>query len=147
MEPIEVPDLKGGRGVRIAAGCAHVWNGVTVRAVTLRCDSGKVLHDISHPQDALNIELEQVGGRVEWKHKDAGFVSHGGVEGARAVDQLRLVLAEVHVATVRAQVLLSLRYDFENFTTFRSESHQEKQVGTVLDEVVVAWSGAVERLR
>jgi NAD(P)H-dependent FMN reductase len=83
---------------------------------------------------------------AEWKHKAAGFVSYGGAGGARAVEQLRLVLAEVHVATVRAQVLLSLLHDFENFTTFKPEPHHEKHVGTVLDEVM-AWSGALERLR
>jgi NAD(P)H-dependent FMN reductase len=83
---------------------------------------------------------------AEWKHKSAGFVSYGGAGGARAVEQLRLVLAEVHVATVRAQVLLSLRSDFENFTTFKPEPHHEKHVGIVLDEVV-AWGGALKRLR
>src|SRR5437870_8041617 len=56
---------------------------------------------------------------AEWKDKAAGFVSYGGAGGARAVEQLRLVLAEVHVATVRAQVLLSMMTDFENFTTFK----------------------------
>jgi NAD(P)H-dependent FMN reductase len=51
---------------------------------------------------------------TEWKDKAAGFVSYGGAGGARAVEHLRLVLAEVHVATVRAQVLLSLADDFES---------------------------------
>jgi len=83
---------------------------------------------------------------AEWKHKAAGFVSYGGAGGARAVEQLRLVLAEVHVATVRTQVLLSLRDDFENYTTFKPEPRHEKQVGTMLDEVV-AWSGALKPLR
>src|SRR5207249_10807694 len=32
---------------------------------------------------------------AEWKDKAAGFVSYGGAGGARAVEQLRLVLAEV----------------------------------------------------
>ena len=32
---------------------------------------------------------------AEWNNKAAGFVSYGGVSGARAVEQLRLVLAEV----------------------------------------------------
>jgi len=82
---------------------------------------------------------------AEWKHKAAGFVSYGGAGGARAVEHLRLVLAEVHVATVRAQVLLSLRSDFEAFTRFKPEPHHEKHVGTVLDEVV-AWGGALKQL-
>ena len=42
-----------------------------------------------------------------------------GAGGARAVEHLRLVMAELMVATVRAQVPLSLHTDFENFTTFK----------------------------
>src|SRR5919112_1976797 len=53
---------------------------------------------------------------AEWNNKAAGFVSYGGVGGARAVEQLRLILAEVQIATVRNQVLLSLFTDFENFS-------------------------------
>src|SRR6059058_418996 len=83
---------------------------------------------------------------AEWKDKAAGFVSYGGAGGARAVEQLRLVLAEVHVATVRAQVLLSLMTDFENFTAFRPHVHHQKQLGTVLDQVI-AWGGALKQLR
>ena len=45
---------------------------------------------------------------AEWSNKAAGFVSYGGASGARAVEHLRLNLAEVQMATVRNQVLLSL---------------------------------------
>ena len=83
---------------------------------------------------------------AEWHHKAAGFVSYGGAGGARAVEQLRLVLAEVQIATVRAQVLLSLRTDFENYTTFKPEPHHEKSVTTMLDQVL-AWGGALKSLR
>jgi NAD(P)H-dependent FMN reductase len=83
---------------------------------------------------------------AEWKNKAAGFVSYGGAGGSRAVEQLRLVLAEVHVATVRAQVMLSLRSDFVNYTTLQPEPHHEKHLGIVLDEVV-AWGGALKPLR
>src|SRR5258707_5643626 len=44
---------------------------------------------------------------AEWNNKAAGFVSYGGAGGARAVEQLPLVLAEVQMATVRLQVLFS----------------------------------------
>ncbi|WP_306321525.1 MULTISPECIES: NADPH-dependent FMN reductase [unclassified Streptomyces] len=40
--------------------------------------------------------------RDEWKAKPVGFVSYGGVGGGlRAVEQLRLVFAELHCATIR----------------------------------------------
>jgi len=40
----------------------------------------------------------------EWNQKAAGFVSYGGAGGARAAEQLRLVMGELMVADVRAQV-------------------------------------------
>src|SRR5436853_2973356 len=47
----------------------------------------------------------------EWVNKAAGFVSYGGAGGARAVEHLRLVMAEVQIATMRNQVLLSMFTD------------------------------------
>lgn len=83
----------------------------------------------------------------EWNNKAAGFVSYGGhAGGARAVEHLRLILAEVMVATVRAQVLLSLLTDFENFRTFKPGPHREKELHAMLDQVI-AWGGALEGMR
>jgi NAD(P)H-dependent FMN reductase len=62
------------------------------------------------------------------------------------VENLRLVMAELQVATVRAQVGLSLFTDFQNFTVFTPAPTQEKAVNTMLDQVV-AWGGALRRLR
>lgn len=56
---------------------------------------------------------------VEWKNKSAGFVSYGSAGGARAVEQLRLVAAELQMADVRAQVMLSLFTDFEDMSVFK----------------------------
>jgi NAD(P)H-dependent FMN reductase len=82
----------------------------------------------------------------EWNNKVAGFVSYGSAGGVRAVEQLRLVMAELKVATVRAQVSLSLFADFENFSNFKPAPFQEKSANAMLDEVV-AWSGALKILR
>ena len=82
----------------------------------------------------------------EWNNKAAGFVSYGGAGGARAVEQLRLVLAEVQIATVRNQVLLSLFTEFENFSVFKPAARLEKSVDGVLDQVI-AWGGALKTLR
>src|SRR5881296_2462563 len=75
----------------------------------------------------------------EWVNKAAGFVSYGGAGGARAVEQLRLVLAEVQIATVRNQVLLSLFTDFENFSVFKPAPQHEKSVNAMLEQVT-AWA-------
>ncbi len=82
----------------------------------------------------------------EWNNKVAGSVSYGGSGGIRAVEQLRLVMAELYVATVRSQVQLSLFTDFENFTKFKPAPFQEKSANTMLDEVI-AWGGALKALR
>jgi NAD(P)H-dependent FMN reductase len=82
----------------------------------------------------------------EWNNKAAGFVSYGSAGGARSVEALRLVAAELQVATVRAQVMLSLATDFENYRTFKPAPHHEKKVETMLDQVV-AWAGALKTLR
>ena len=43
-------------------------------------------------------------GYVQWNNKPVGFVSYGGVAGARAVEQLRLVAIELQMAPIRNAV-------------------------------------------
>jgi NAD(P)H-dependent FMN reductase len=81
-------------------------------------------------------ELQQ-GGR---------FVGYGRAGEARAVEHLRLVMAEVQVATVRNQVMLSLRDDFENYSVFKPREFHEKTLGQVFDQVI-AWGRALRALR
>jgi NAD(P)H-dependent FMN reductase len=82
----------------------------------------------------------------EWNNKAAGFVGYGGASGTRAVENLRLVMGEMQVADVRAQVGLSLYTDFENFSVFKPGPQQEQTVNTMLDQVI-AWGGALKTLR
>lgn len=82
----------------------------------------------------------------EWNNKAAGFVGYGSASGVRAVENLRLVMGEIKVADVRAQVMLSIFTDFENFTTFKPHPQHEKAVHTMADEVI-AWGGALKPLR
>ena len=69
----------------------------------------------------------------------------------RSVEHLRLVMAELQVADVRAQVTLSLFTDFENFTKFRPAPYQkqpypEQALNTLIDQVR-AWGTALKTLR
>jgi NAD(P)H-dependent FMN reductase len=82
----------------------------------------------------------------EWTNKAAGFVGYGSAGGARAVESLRLVMAEVQIATVRAQVLLSLFADFQNFGVFKPAPLQSRALETMLDQLV-AWGAALKALR
>jgi NAD(P)H-dependent FMN reductase len=83
---------------------------------------------------------------AEWNNKAAGFVGYGSAGGARAVEQLRLVMGELQVADVRGQVMLSLFTDFENMTTFKPAAYHEKSVNAMLQQVL-AWAGALKTLR
>jgi NAD(P)H-dependent FMN reductase len=82
----------------------------------------------------------------EWNDKAAGFVGYGGSGGVRAVESLRLVMGELKVADVRAQVQLSMFTDFENFSVFKPGPTKEKSVNDMLDEVIV-WGTALKNVR
>ena len=56
------------------------------------------------------------------------------------------MLAELMVATVRAQVVLSLFTDFEKFSTFNPNPRHESEMHTMLDQLI-AWGGALKSVR
>lgn len=96
------------------------------------------------PSAALKNAIDYL--YAEWNNKAAGFVSYGSASGVRAVESLRLIMGELQIADVRAQVMLSLHSDFENYTTFKPGPHHEKSVETMLDQVV-RWGTAMKTLR
>jgi len=96
------------------------------------------------PSGALTNAIDYL--YKEWNNKAAGFVSYGSAGGVRAVEQMRLIMGELQVADVRAQVMLSLFTDFENFSVFKPAAMHGKSLNTMLDQVV-AWAGALKGLR
>ena len=86
----------------------------------------------------------------EWADKAAGFVTYGvDAGGARAAEHLRLVASEVRLATVRAQVALSIMDDFGpdgEFSTAAPRAYQADKLAALLDQVV-AWGSALRTLR
>lgn len=82
----------------------------------------------------------------EWNNKAAAFVGYGSAGGARAIENLRLVMGELMVADVRAQVMLSLFTDFEKMSTFKPDPRHEAEVDAMLDQLV-QWSRALRTLR
>lgn len=82
----------------------------------------------------------------EWNNKAAGFVSYGGAGGTRAVEHLRLIVGELQIADVRAQLAFSLHTDFENYSTFKPGPQHETTLGVVLDQTV-SWTKALETVR
>ena len=83
---------------------------------------------------------------AEWNDKAAGFVSYGSAGGTRAVEHLRLIMAELQIADVRAQATLSLTEDFENYTTFKPGPRKEKSVTAVIDQLL-PWAEAMRGVR
>jgi NAD(P)H-dependent FMN reductase len=83
---------------------------------------------------------------AEWNNKAAGFVSYGSVGGIRAVENLRLIMAELQIADVRSQVALSLFTDFENFSEFKPASLHDKSLNDLFDQLLI-WSKALRNVR
>jgi NAD(P)H-dependent FMN reductase len=83
---------------------------------------------------------------AEWANKSAGFVAYGSSLGARAVEHLRGIVAEVQLADVRTAVGLSLFEDFENFTVFKPRERHKKTLAEMLDQLV-GWAGALKAYR
>ncbi|MFG3294729.1 NADPH-dependent FMN reductase [Streptomyces sp. NPDC048179] len=82
----------------------------------------------------------------EWNDKAAGIVSYGGwAAGVRAAEALRLVLAELQVATVRAQPAISTIPAFATGAFVPGEG-LDASVHGMLDQVI-AWAGALRGVR
>ena len=86
---------------------------------------------------------------AEWSNKAAGFVSYGGIGGARAIEQLRLILAETRTATVRSQVLLTSSTTKDLFTTPEAWVAGDPAVDALSNTLteVLDWSQAFQMLR
>jgi NAD(P)H-dependent FMN reductase len=96
------------------------------------------------PPAALKNALDYLF--AEWGDKAAGFVSYGiDAGGARAVEQLRLNVAELSIATVRTGVHLSLLEDFEDGKLTPRE-FSFSRLETMLGQVA-AWASALRELR
>jgi NAD(P)H-dependent FMN reductase len=82
----------------------------------------------------------------EWNNKAAGIVSYGGwAAGVRAAEALRLVLAELQVATVRSQPAVPAVAAFHTGTFVPAEG-LKPTVELMLDQVL-AWSTAMQKMR
>jgi NAD(P)H-dependent FMN reductase len=82
----------------------------------------------------------------EWNNKAAGIISYGGwAAGARAAEALRLVLAELQIATVRAQPTISTHPSFHT-GAFVPQEGLQTALDTMLDQVI-AWAEALRGVR
>jgi NAD(P)H-dependent FMN reductase len=82
---------------------------------------------------------------TQWQAKPVGFVSYGGIGGGlRAVEQLRLVFAELHAVTVRDSVSLHRAHEaFDGDGELRESAVAEGAAKGMLDQL--AWWGRALR--
>lgn len=83
---------------------------------------------------------------AEWNDKAAAMVCYGSSGGLRGAEQLKQVLGELQIATVRAQVSISIYDDMTDFTVMTPRDFQAGNLDTMLQQVV-RWGGALKTLR
>ena len=73
---------------------------------------------------------------AEWVAKPVSFVSYGGASGGmRAVEQLRQVVAELHMADIRETISLPFVFGLFNEDGTIKDENYVKMAGTLLDQL------------
>lgn len=72
----------------------------------------------------------------EWVNKPVGFVSYGSVEGSRAVEQWRQIVANFSMFDVRAQTSFNGFTDFEADGTVKPSERKSESAHAMLDQLV-----------
>jgi len=76
---------------------------------------------------------------AEWARKPVAFVAHGGMGGARAVEQLRTVTAAMAMAPLSQAVHLQGAAKMRDGDYFHAGEIENRRLGTLFDEL--AWWG------
>ncbi|MGP6139540.1 MULTISPECIES: NADPH-dependent FMN reductase [unclassified Jeotgalibaca] len=84
--------------------------------------------------------------KPEVANKAAAMVGYGSLGGARAHENLRIILGELSVATVHTTTNFSLMTDFENMSVFKPNPYNEVNANGMLDDLLL-WSKAFETIR
>jgi NAD(P)H-dependent FMN reductase len=94
----------------------------------------------------LKSLIDSVG--TEWHAKPVAFVSYGGISGGlRAVEQLRLVFAELHAVTIRDSVSFAGAWEqFDGTGRLASPEQAEKSMDAMLDRLRW-WAVALNNAR
>ena len=113
-----------------------------------RCDAFVIVtpeynHGYPAPLKAL---IDSVG--AEWHAKPVAFVSYGGISGGlRAVEQLRLVFAELHAVTIRDSVSFAGAWEqFDGAGSLLSPERAERSMGAMLARLQW-WAVALSNAR
>jgi len=100
-------------------------------------------HGYPAPLKAL---IDSVG--AQWRGKPVAFVSYGGVSGGlRAVEQLRLVFAELHTVTMQNSVSFTSAWEqFDEDGALREPARARRSMATLLAQLHW-WATALRNAR
>lgn len=100
-------------------------------------------HGYPAPLKAL---IDSVG--AEWRGKPVAFVSYGGISGGlRAVEQLRLVFAELHTVTMQNSVSFASAWEqFDGDGILREPTRAQRSMATLLAQLYW-WAIALRNAR
>ncbi|WP_320068526.1 NAD(P)H-dependent oxidoreductase [Micromonospora sp. RTGN7] len=94
----------------------------------------------------LKVAIDSVN--MQWHAKPVGFVSYGGISGGlRAVEQLRLVFAELHTVTVRETVSFAMCHGKFDEAGEPLESGPVNQAAKALLEQLGWWARVLRDAR
>lgn len=84
--------------------------------------------------------------KKEFENKAAAFVGYGGLGGIRAIENFRVIMGELQVATVQKTVNFLLALDFENYSVFKPMAHHQSGANAMFDQLI-SWTKALKSVR
>jgi NAD(P)H-dependent FMN reductase len=125
--------------------------GPAVQALRRRLDAAAafvvVTPEYNHGYTAILKQLID-SAKAEWAAKPVGFVSYGGVSGGlRAVEQLRLVFAELHAVTIRDGLAFPMAWDRFGADGRPLDGEGTARAMTVMVDQLLWWAVALAEAR
>lgn len=96
------------------------------------------------PSGAIKNALDYL--KEEFYNKPAAFVGYGGLGASRAIEVMRIILAELQVATVQKTVNFTLAHDFLNYSKFAPTNYHGTSTNLLFDQLL-AWAKALKTIR
>ena len=84
--------------------------------------------------------------KPEVANKAAALVGYGSLGGARAHENMRVILGELSVATVRTTTNFSLMTDFENMSVFKPNDYNKVNAEGMFNDLLL-WTKALNTIR
>lgn len=83
---------------------------------------------------------------LEWNNKAVGFVGYGTAGASHAVENLRIIASELHMADVRKNVMFTPENGFENYSVIKPNDGHVQAANEMLDQLT-KWATALKSIR